>query len=235
MESEILKFAWRIRKMENNYQLSRIHNYVHGLMSRDEMHALEREALEDPFLQDAIDGYKLQQGVDAKQLSILQQRLATRVKEQANDKNRRFYSWQRLAIGMAAGVMFIIVCTLLLMKYLPQQRTATLTEVEIMTDQTFSISILNYDREKPPVGGWKHLESQLNEKIASDVEMDSYVEVEINNIYIKEGDPNNRVDVKFSNNKGFYVRNLEEIFKSKTWQFRGKESFVIKAERVNIK
>src|SRR5690606_32814493 len=141
MESEILKFAWRIRKMENNYQLSRIHNYVHGLMSRDEMHALEREALDDPFLQDAIDGYRLQNGVDAKQLSILQQRLATRVQEQANDKNRRFYSWQRVAVGMAAGVMFMVVCTLLLMKYFPQNRNATLTEVEIMPVKEYNVKI----------------------------------------------------------------------------------------------
>jgi len=150
--------------MENNYQLSRIHNYVHGLMSRAEMHALEREALEDPFLQDAIDGYKLQQGVDAKQLSILQQRLTTRVHEQVNDKNRRFYSWQRLAIGMAAGVMFMIVCTLLLMRYLPQQRTATLTEVEIMTEERYEVTIIprTNSTAKPEIG-WDSLTTILKE------------------------------------------------------------------------
>ncbi len=52
--------------MENNYQLSRIHNYIHGLMTKEDMFQLEREALEDPFLQDAIDGYRLQNGVDAR-------------------------------------------------------------------------------------------------------------------------------------------------------------------------
>jgi len=152
--------------MENNYQLSRIHNYVHGLMSRDEMHVIEREALDDPFLQDAIDGYKLQQGVDAKQLSILQQRLATRVQEQATAKNRRFYSWQRLAIGMAAGVMFMIVCTLLLMKYLPSQKTATLTEVEIMPVKEYNVKIEPSERNKGfPENGWNDVEKKISKAI----------------------------------------------------------------------
>lgn len=147
--------------MENNYQLSRIHNYVNGLMSREEMHTLEREALDDPFLQDAIDGYKLQEGVDVKQLSLLQQRLASRVNENVALKNKRFYSWQRLAIGMTAGVLFVTVCTLLLIRYLPQ-RNSGLTEVEIMQDQVYSIGLANtgkYDGE--PVNGWEQLEDYL--------------------------------------------------------------------------
>lgn len=147
--------------MENNYQLSRIHNYVNGLMSREEMHTLEREALDDPFLQDAIDGYKLQEGVDVKQLSLLQQRLATRVNENVSLKNKRFYSWQRLAIGMTAGVLFVTVCTLLLIRYLPQQKSS-LTEVEIMQDQVYSIALGNtgkYDGE--PVNGWESFENYL--------------------------------------------------------------------------
>ncbi|WP_164111236.1 MULTISPECIES: hypothetical protein [Sphingobacterium] len=147
--------------MENNYQLSRIHNYVNGLMSREEMYTLEREALEDPFLQDAIDGYKLQKGVDVKQLSLLQQRLASRVNENVALKNKQFYSWQRLAIGMTAGVLFITVCTLLLIRYLPQ-RNSGLTEVEIMQDQVYSIGLANtgkYDGE--PVNGWEQFEDYL--------------------------------------------------------------------------
>ncbi|MCA5005041.1 hypothetical protein [Sphingobacterium bovistauri] len=170
--------------MENNYQLSRIHNYVHGLMSRDEMHALEREALEDPFLQDAIDGYKLQQGVDAKQLSILQQRLATRVQEQATNKNRRFYSWQRLAIGMAAGVMFMIVCTLILMRYLPQQRTATLTEV-VVNESTYDYKITpnNNSSDAIPVDGWGKLYNQLSSNYSNSEEFQGtlYITFKIDN------------------------------------------------------
>lgn len=149
--------------MENNYQLSRIHNYVHGLMSQEEMYALEREALGDPFLQDAIDGYDLQEGVDVKQLSLLQQRLSNRVNEQVLLKNKRFYSWQRLAIGMTAGVLFVTVCTLLLMRYLPQSKS-NLTEVEIMQDQVYVIALANTGEfNGEPMNGWEQLEYYLTQ------------------------------------------------------------------------
>lgn len=154
--------------MENNYQLSRIHNYVNGLMSKEDMYALEREALNDPFLQDAIDGYALEAGVDAGRLSLLQKRLATRVEMQASAKNKRFYSWQRLAIGMAAAVMFVTVCTLLLIRYLPQ-KTAGLTEVEIMQEHVYAIALTpdeTYDGK--PVGGWEQLEKYLSENYSGE-------------------------------------------------------------------
>lgn len=170
--------------MENNYQLSRIHNYVHGLMNREEMHALEREALEDPFLQDAIDGYRLQNGVDAKQLSLLQQRLATRVAEQNTTRNKQFYSWQRLAIGMAAGVMFIVVCTLVLMRYLPQQRSTNLTEV-VISESTYEYKVIpnSNSNDALPVGGWEKLYNQLSSNYSNSEEFQGtlYITFEINN------------------------------------------------------
>lgn len=218
--------------MENNYQLSRIHNYVNGLMNKEDMHALEREALDDPFLQDAIDGYKLQNGVDAKQLSLLQQRLASRVEESVSQKNKRFYNWQRLAVGLAAGVMFVTVCTLLLMRYLPQQKQTELTEVEIMTDNTFSISISNFDEERPPVGGWKWLEGMLNQKLASDLKSTGSVSVHITN-YVK-GSDNDRIKIELINNSGFNDSQLIEFLKSKNW-LPGETVFTLSSDKVNLK
>ena len=160
--------------MENNYQLSRIHNYVHGLMSRDEMHTLEREALDDPFLQDAIDGYKLQQGVDVKQLSLLQQRLAERVEVQASERDKRFYSWQRLAIAMAAGVLFLTVCTLILMRYLPQQKASALTEVELMDDAAWEYTIQQSDGNNvEPFEGWDNFELYLLQNLHPENKIES--------------------------------------------------------------
>ncbi|MBD1429537.1 hypothetical protein [Sphingobacterium litopenaei] len=164
--------------MENNYQLSRIHNYVHGLMSRDEMHALEREALDDPFLQDAIDGYKLQQGVDVKQLSLLQQRLAERVEVQASERDKRFYSWQRLAIAMASGVLFLTVCTLILMRYLPQQKASALTEVELMDDAAWEYTIQQSDGNNvEPVEGWDNFELYLLQNLHPENKIESSAQI----------------------------------------------------------
>src|SRR5690606_29720379 len=149
--------------MENNYQLSRIHNYIHGLMSREEMHALEREALEDPFLQDAIDGYRLQNGVDSKSLSLLQQRLSRRVEEHAQRQNRHFFGWQRLAIGMVAAVMFVSVCILILIRYLPHKKQVNVTEVELMDDTLHKVSVQAIgNTAAEPIGGWKTLAELLS-------------------------------------------------------------------------
>lgn len=144
--------------MENNYQLSRIHNYVNGLMSKEDMYSLEREALDDPFLQDAIDGYRLQQGVDVKQLSLLQQRLAERVETKSDHRHKRFYSWQRLAVGSAAAVMFVTVCTLLLIRYLPQQSKSNFREV-VVSEKMYDYNVMPFNSESDavPVGGWESL------------------------------------------------------------------------------
>lgn len=150
--------------MENNYQLSRIHNYIHGLMSREEMHTLEREALEDPFLQDAIDGYKLQQGVDVKSLSLLQQRLERRIAEHAQRKNRFYFSWQRLAIGMVAAVMFIAVCTLWLIRHLPNRQQSKVTEVELMDDTLTQTTVHSLPAgDAQPIDGWNAFSAFVSE------------------------------------------------------------------------
>ena len=142
--------------MENKYQLSRIHNYIQGLMSREEMHALEREALDDPFLADALEGYKLQQGVDAKSLSLLQQRLERRVAAHTQQKNRFYFNGQRLAVGMAAAVLFVVGCTLLLIRYLPHQSQTHVTEVELIDKSLTQVEVLPLPgADAQPVGGWK--------------------------------------------------------------------------------
>lgn len=147
--------------MDNNYQLSRIHNYINGLMSREDMYAFEHEALDDPLLQDAIDGYKLQHGVDVKQISLLQQRLATRVEVQGGERNKRFYSWQRLTIGMAAAVMFITVCSLLLIRYIPTPKSAYTSEI-LIADTGFEYSANSTQSFAIPVGDWEALYTVLN-------------------------------------------------------------------------
>lgn len=164
--------------MENNYQLSRIHNYVSGLMSKEEMYNLEREALDDPFLQDAIDGYRLHQGVDAKSLSLLQRRLVNRVEEAKADSNRRLNTWQRLAIGSTAAVIFVAACVLLLFRYFPNEKATTLTEVEIMQDEVYSVSIVPAaDEGGKPAAGWDDLEKHIIENYSGKSHVEGLVQV----------------------------------------------------------
>lgn len=141
--------------MENNYQLSRIHNYVQGLMDKEEMYTLEREALEDPFLRDAIEGYRLQKGVDVKSLSLLQQRLEERLASNIERKNRFYYSWQRLALALTAAVMFVAVCTILMLRYFPNKSIENETEVLLMDDVLQHTTVIPMSgSDAVPSEGW---------------------------------------------------------------------------------
>ena len=151
--------------MENNYQLTRIHNYVMGLMSKEEMYEIEREALNDPFLQDAIDGYRLQRGVDSHQLSILQQRLAKKIATKADDKKRRFYSWHRLTIGMAAAVLFLVASSLILFRYMVNHTHEKNTEVILMDENMKVQSTIMDSANAVPNEGWEKFNEELNSEL----------------------------------------------------------------------
>ena len=182
--------------MENNYQLTRIHNYVMGLMSKEEMYEMEREALNDPFLQDAIDGYKLQQGVDSQQLSILQQRLAKKIEAKAEDKKRRFYNWQRLTVGMAAAVLFLVASSLILFKYITHQKTERNNEVILMEHEMHVQSMLMENADATPIGGWAKFNEELNSELR-DIHDRGNVQVTFD---VTDGKPQN-IRVTSSSNK----------------------------------
>lgn len=70
------------------------------------MHELEKRALEDPFLADALEGYSNTTASDHG-LSILQRQLHERIGHQQENKKVFDLSWQRLSVAAAAAVMFI--------------------------------------------------------------------------------------------------------------------------------
>jgi hypothetical protein len=74
------------------YTSSDIEKYLSGELSAPEMHALERAALDDPFLADALDGIALhrrmpQQPVFSEDMSQLQRRLQERVQTKEKGKS----------------------------------------------------------------------------------------------------------------------------------------------------
>ena len=214
--------------MENNYQLSRIHNYVHGLMNQQEMHALELEALEDPFLQDAIDGYKLQNGVDAKQLSLLQQRLAARVEQQSDTRKKQFYSWQRLAVGMAAGVLFVAVCTLVMMRYFSIPKKSELVEVQIMPDKVFDYNILPVSaNDVEPTQGW----NVFREKLETELNIEGEERFQV---FFKVNEQGKAQDIRIEGENEQVKKLLFDIIANQSTWRGDKANFYIESELINI-
>jgi TonB family protein len=83
--------------------ISQIQKYLNGELDAKAMHRLEREAQDDPFLMDALEGYT-QSGNQQAGLADLSARLNNRV----DNKVKRLIPWT--AISIAAGVVgFMIV------------------------------------------------------------------------------------------------------------------------------
>ena len=95
----------------SQYSAADIQRYVQGKLSAAEMHAMEKAALDDPFLADAIEGY--QQAFDEQQQNLVTGQLQ-QLQQQFNAHTNRtakvvafkpFRYWQAAA---AAAVVLII-------------------------------------------------------------------------------------------------------------------------------
>lgn len=111
-----------------HYTANDIERYHSGQLSAAEMHALEKAALDDPFLADALEGYTITK-TPASDLSLLQQKLQLRIEK---DRRRRglFYlgnQWMRVAalVILVAGIGWLAFTTFLNDKQTSQQELAT--------------------------------------------------------------------------------------------------------------
>lgn len=93
--------------MKNNYPDSlTIQQYLEGKLDPKAAHELEKQALDDPFLADALEGYSVY-GDPGADLSIMQRQLHERIVHLQENKKVFDLTWQRLSVAAAAGVMFV--------------------------------------------------------------------------------------------------------------------------------
>jgi hypothetical protein len=110
----------------NKTDISQIRKYLNGELDAKAMHRLEREAQDDPFLMDALEGYEVSGKDQQANLSELQQRLADRI---APKKERSIILWRILPI--AASLLVAISIGYLLLKPNPaSQKAMNLTLAE---------------------------------------------------------------------------------------------------------
>lgn len=81
-----------------------IRQYLEGKLDGKTMHALEKQALDDPFLADALEGYAKYPTDQRSALSELQQRLQQRVAPAEKKVRRLDYRW------LAAASVLLILC-----------------------------------------------------------------------------------------------------------------------------
>ncbi|HLI93027.1 MAG TPA: hypothetical protein VKU83_05445, partial [Puia sp.] len=98
----------RKRHHTAHYSASDIQKYLRGEMSAAEMHTLERAALEDPFLADAIEGLAFHGGQVSdsglqQDLAQLQERLTSRT-----NARRRQHPFFLRPVSLAAAVLLLL-------------------------------------------------------------------------------------------------------------------------------
>jgi carboxypeptidase-like protein/TonB-like protein len=98
-------------KKHNTFTAADIEKYHKGLLSPKEMHELEKAALEDPFLADALEGYGAEPVNTADDLAELQRKLQQRVSSSkivVMPPARNFQWWRvAAAVVILGGIGFV--------------------------------------------------------------------------------------------------------------------------------
>ncbi|MDB5002761.1 MAG: SusC/RagA family TonB-linked outer membrane protein [Mucilaginibacter sp.] len=83
--------------------IAKIGKYLKGQLDARAMHSVEREAQDDPFLMDALEGYEITGKDQERNLIELKERLANRI---ASQKERSILLWRVLPIAACLLIMF---------------------------------------------------------------------------------------------------------------------------------
>lgn len=147
--------------MSHHYDILYIQQYLDGKLSPEQMHDLERAALDDELLQDAIDGYRSTSSVDHRQLSLLQKRFAARIETHLENKNTNYFTWQRLTIASLAGLLFIVIAVLFWMMQNPDRSTQANSQASVLSIQE-KVTVRAIDGDLVPKIGWTELRDQAS-------------------------------------------------------------------------
>ena len=142
--------------MNNNLlDIELLEDYLDGKLDSQAMYQVERQALEDPFVAQALAGLSESPGRAVQSVSLLQKQLYDRIAQQQVQKKDSVYTWQRLSVAAAAAVMFITVSIIFVMRE-RQNR-----ESQIKAPHTVEVNMA--PATSAPVGGWGKLASYIND------------------------------------------------------------------------
>lgn len=110
-----------------------IERYLRGEMTPSEMHALEKEALEDPFLSEALEGF--QNASPETYLFDLRQ-LHQSVHQRTKARKPKIISMWNWSLGIAAGLIFIAASAVFIISSLVQERKDALATAEKTEEAT---------------------------------------------------------------------------------------------------
>ncbi len=108
------------------HDIALIRKYHNGELSPTEKNRLEARALDDPFLQDALDGYE-SLGIKADELLALENRLDLRLEKKAKIITP---VWGLKQWGIAASVLLCIALGSIYFNQVPKNKTIALNDIQ---------------------------------------------------------------------------------------------------------
>jgi hypothetical protein len=160
----------------NKFNHLTIQQYLEGKLDDKAMHELEKQALDDPFFADALEGYAQAKLPAGKQLSILQAQLQERIAQQQENKNVFHFSWQRLSVAAAACLLFVMASVLFLMRQQhvekrlasrPRSIDVALTPIDSIPGRESVIAAVPGDEINSSTSGSANLEKSVSKDYAS--------------------------------------------------------------------
>ncbi len=109
-----------------------IARYLRGEMTAAEMHALEKEALNDPFLSDALEGA---QATQPNEFLFDLRELQSSVANRAGKRRPKMISFWNWSIGIAAGLILVAASGIYLIGKLSVKQNALAEQMEV-TDRS---------------------------------------------------------------------------------------------------
>ena len=110
---------------KSNADIELIRKYFNGELSLVAQHELEKRALDDPFLQDAIDGFE-QFSIQQKDFNALNNRLTNRIKK----KEKVVAIWGFKQWSIAASLIFGIAAISIYFNQTPENKTIAVSELQ---------------------------------------------------------------------------------------------------------
>lgn len=108
--------------MNNDWlDIAVLEDYLDGKLDAKTMNRVEREALEDPFVAEALAGLSASPKRSLASISLLQKQLQDRIADHQAEKKTKVITWQRLSIAATAAVLFIAVSVVFWMKEVAQR------------------------------------------------------------------------------------------------------------------
>jgi len=127
-----------------------LEDYLDGKLDAKMMNKVERVALEDPFVAQALAGLSQSPKRSIQSLSLLQKQLESRIAEQQETKTKSVVTWQRLSIAATAAVIFVAVSIMFWMRennsYNQTAKQSKTVEVNLDPAHTMD--------DAKPVSGW---------------------------------------------------------------------------------